>query len=200
MAATVTATHMGGGAQTIEQFVGNALDDAKISPLHRQSCRAHRRRLFLRRHRLHGLRLAGSVPPAVQVCDRTRSCGHRQRHRVRPVHRHRRPGRVLRPVRPPLHLPVQPAPVRRLHPPRRVRSERDHADYLPLHRRRRAWAPSNRCASSMPANIRPSASAAASWRSFISSAAPACGRSAPRWCCFSAVPCRYPKTSGAASG
>ena len=34
----------------------------------------------------------------------------------------------------------------------------------------------------MPANIRPSASAAASWRSCISSAAPACGRSEPRWC------------------
>ena len=33
---TVTATHMGGGAQTIEQFVGSALDDAKISPLHRR--------------------------------------------------------------------------------------------------------------------------------------------------------------------
>ena len=27
---------MGGGAQTIEGFVGNALDDAKISPLHRR--------------------------------------------------------------------------------------------------------------------------------------------------------------------
>ena len=36
MAATVTATHIGGGAQTIEQFVGSALDDAKISPLHRR--------------------------------------------------------------------------------------------------------------------------------------------------------------------
>ncbi len=36
MAATVTATQMGGGAQTIEGFVGNALDDAKISPLHRR--------------------------------------------------------------------------------------------------------------------------------------------------------------------
>ena len=36
MAATVTAAQMGGGAQTIEGFVGNALDDAKISPLHRR--------------------------------------------------------------------------------------------------------------------------------------------------------------------
>ena len=36
MAATVTAAQMGGGAQTIETFVGNALDDAKISPLHRR--------------------------------------------------------------------------------------------------------------------------------------------------------------------
>ncbi len=34
MAATVTAAQMGGGAQTIEGFVGRALDDAKISPLH----------------------------------------------------------------------------------------------------------------------------------------------------------------------
>src|SRR5579862_691812 len=36
MAATVTAAQMGGGAQTIEGFVGNALDEAKISPLHRR--------------------------------------------------------------------------------------------------------------------------------------------------------------------
>jgi len=45
MAATVTAGQIGGvqagattrpGAQTIEGFVGNALDDAKISPLHRR--------------------------------------------------------------------------------------------------------------------------------------------------------------------
>ena len=36
MAATVTAAQMGGGAQTIEGFVGSALDDAKISPLHRR--------------------------------------------------------------------------------------------------------------------------------------------------------------------
>jgi len=36
MAATVTAAQMGGGAQTIESFVGNALDNAKISPLHRK--------------------------------------------------------------------------------------------------------------------------------------------------------------------
>ncbi|MFZ1922349.1 MAG: MFS transporter [Xanthobacteraceae bacterium] len=36
MAATVTAAQMGGGAQTVEAFVGNALDEAKISPLHRK--------------------------------------------------------------------------------------------------------------------------------------------------------------------
>ncbi len=36
MAATVTAAQMGGSAQTIEGFVGNALDEAKISPLHRR--------------------------------------------------------------------------------------------------------------------------------------------------------------------
>jgi len=36
MAATVTAAQMGGGAQSIEGFVGNALDEAKISPLHRR--------------------------------------------------------------------------------------------------------------------------------------------------------------------
>ena len=34
--ATVTAAQMGRGAQTIEGFVGAALDDAKISPLHRR--------------------------------------------------------------------------------------------------------------------------------------------------------------------
>src|ERR1700761_6332963 len=37
MAATVTAAQVGGGGtQTVEQFVGNALDNAKISPLHRR--------------------------------------------------------------------------------------------------------------------------------------------------------------------
>jgi len=34
--ATVTAQAAGGSTQTIEQFVGAALDDAKISPLHRK--------------------------------------------------------------------------------------------------------------------------------------------------------------------
>ncbi len=36
MAATVTATQMGGGAQTIEGFVNTSLDNAKITPLHRR--------------------------------------------------------------------------------------------------------------------------------------------------------------------
>ncbi len=36
MAATVTAGQMGGGTQTIEGFVNAALDDAKITPLHRR--------------------------------------------------------------------------------------------------------------------------------------------------------------------
>ncbi len=116
------------------QRTGRGENIAAASARHR----AHRRGLFLRRHRLHRVRLAGPLHPAVQVCDRSRSCGHRQRHRVRPVRRHRRPGRVLGPVRAALHLPVQSAVVRHLHPARRVRPERHDADHLPLHRRRRA--------------------------------------------------------------
>ena len=68
-----------------------------------------------------------------------------------------------------------------------LRAERHAAGRLPLHRRASASAPSSRSPSPMPANIRPSAFAAASWRSFISSAARAYGRSAPR---CAAVPTR----------
>ena len=54
--------------------------------------------------------------------------------------------------------------------------------------------------SPMPANMRPSASAAVSWRSFISSAAPACGRSERRSCLPSAPFWLHPSKCGEASG
>ena len=60
-------------------------------------------------------------------------------------------------------------------------------------------APNNRLPSPMPANIRRKRSAAASSQSFISSAAPACGRS-ERCSCFSSAAMGRPNRGGAASG
>ena len=141
--------------------------------------RADRRRIFLRCHRFHGIRLAGAVHSQIRIRDRRRNRGNRQRHHFRPGARHCRAGRILRPVRPALHLSVQSFVVRRFHHPGRVRAERDLADRLPRSSPGSGSAPSSRWLSPMRANTRPSAFAAESWRWCISSAAPACGRSEP---------------------
>ena len=79
-----------------------------------------------------------------------------------------------------IHLSVQPAAVRHVHDPRRVCPDASRCWSSAASSPASASAPSSRLPSPMPANIRPSAFAAASWRSCISSAAPACGRSERR--------------------
>ena len=102
--------------------------------------------------------ILGSLVPymhAIQVRDRRRSRRDRQRHHLRHVHRHRRPGPVQRPVRPPVHLSVQPAAVRRLHDPRRASPRASRCWSSAASSPASASAPSSRSPSPMPANIRP---------------------------------------------
>ena len=126
-------------AQTIEAFVGNALDEAKISPLHRRVIGLIAAGYFFD---VIDFTIFGSLVPFIlqsKFATGAEVAAGRQRHHLRHVHRHRGPGPIQRPVRPPLHLSVQPAAVRRVHDPRRVRAERHVAGHLPLYRRHRPW-------------------------------------------------------------
>ena len=199
MAATVTAAHMGGGAQTIEQFVGSALDDAKISPLHRRVVALIAAGYFFD---VIDFTVFGSlVPfllqskfatgPEVAAIGSATVFGLFLGTAGQGEFSDRFGRRFIYQFNLLLFgvftlLGAFAPSVTTLIICRFIAGI--------------GWAPSNRSASSMPANIRPSASAAASWRSFISSAAPAYGRSAPRSCSFSAAPFRCLKTSGAPSG
>ncbi len=99
--ATVTAQAAGRSTQTIEEFVGTALDEAKITPLHRKVIALIAAGYFFDVIDFTVLRLACSVHHQIRFRDAGASCGpDRQRHHFRAVHRHRRAGRILGPIWP----------------------------------------------------------------------------------------------------
>ena len=87
-------------AQTIEAFVGNALDEAKISPLHVKVVALIAAGYFFD---VIDFIVFGSLIPymlSIQVRDRTRGRAGWRRHHLRHVHRHCGTGSVQRPLRP----------------------------------------------------------------------------------------------------
>ena len=79
-------------AQTIEAFVGNALDDAKISPLHRRVIALIAAGYFFD---VIDFTIFGSLVPYIlqsKFATGAEVAADRQRHHLRNVHRHRRPG------------------------------------------------------------------------------------------------------------
>ena len=124
-------------AQTIEGFVGSALDEAKITPLHRKVIGLIAAGYFFD---VIDFTIFGSLVPYILQSSRHRSGSgrHRQRHDLRHVHRHGGSGPAQRPLRTPLHLPVQPACCSASFTILvRLRPERDAAGDLPLYCRSR---------------------------------------------------------------
>ena len=180
-------------AQTIEGFVGNALDEAKISPLHRRVVALIAAGYFFD---VIDFTVFGSLVPYIiqsKFATGAEVAADRQRHRFSACSL-APPARANSATGSAADSSISSTcSVRHLHDSRRVCPERHVAGRLPLYRRHRARRRTAAVPSPMRANIRPSASAAASWRSCISSAAPACGRSERRSCLSSAACCGTPE-------
>ncbi len=155
-------------AQTIEAYVGEAMDNARMGPIHWRVLALVASGYFF--DVIDFTIFGAMVPDLIKSGFVTQGAGSvdRQRHAARPVRRHARPGRIHRPVRPQGGLSVQPAAVRPGDDHRRAAGipsigfDPGSLAAASVSSPGSGSAPSSRCASPTPPNMRRSTSAAAS--------------------------------------